>query len=565
MRPERLQRDLERELAFHIAEQTEEQRELGLSETEAVRTARLRFGNFTRHVERTREMDIYMVLESLVRNVRFGVRALAKTPAFTATVVLTHALGIGANSAVFSAIYAVLLRPLPYPHAGELVKLTQSQPKIPDGFVAPVRLEEWNRLNTALQGITGYYVEDASETSGELPEKVKRAWVAPRFLEVMGIAPELGRDFSPQEMRYGGPVAVLISHRLWQRRFGGNVNVLGQKLRIAPSSFVIVGVMPPWFRFPDGDVDLWSTTPPDAPYAQNRENTWYTGIGRMKPGVSLAEARANLTAVQADLGRQFPKTDATKSVLIEALKEATVGGIGRSLWLLFGSVSLLLLIACTNITALLLSRAAGREHETSVRYSLGASQLSMASEILTEVSILAVTGALAGLVLAAAASRVFRALSSDLPRVDEIGLNGAIVLYSLVCAVFVTLVCGLVPVLRSGYRDLSAGLGRGGRSSVAGHNPMLLLVGLQVALAVILLTGAGLLVRSFQELGRVLPGFDPQHVLTFHISNTWAEAPESPPGNGRRGFWTACDRCPASKPPPRRSVFPEYPGRTRLS
>ncbi|MGH8245347.1 MAG: ABC transporter permease, partial [Gammaproteobacteria bacterium] len=487
------------------------------------------FGNFTGQLERTRDMDINAWLQSMVRSLRYGARALARTPGFTMTVILTLALGIGANSAVFSAIYAVLLRPLPFPNGDQLVKLAQSHPKVPQPFVAPVRLADWNRLNSTFQAITGYYSEDTSETTGELPEKLRRAWVAPRFLQVLGIAPALGRDFTPQEERFGGPKAVLISDRLWRRRFGGDPNAVGKTLRAPTSAYLIAGIMPASFQFPDRDVDLWSPSPPDAPFAQSRELTWFTAIGRLKPGVTVTEARANMAVVQSDLGQQFPKTDGMISASITPLKNATVGNARKSLWLLFGSVSLLLLIACTNVAALLLSRATARQHEISVRFSLGASRASVAAQLLTEVLILAVAGALAGLLIAAGTSRVFRALARDLPRIDEIGLNGSIVLYSLACAVAVTLLCGIVPVIRGTHRSLAASLAQGGRSQVAGRNPVqFLLVGTQVALAVILLAGAGLLLRSFQELGRVSPGFDPQRVLTFHISNTWAEAGGKP-------------------------------------
>jgi putative ABC transport system permease protein len=470
-------------------------------------------------------MDINGSLEPVVRNLRYGVRVLTKAPAFTITVIFTLALGIGANSAVFSAIYAVLLRPLPFPNGDELVKITQTRARSAEPFVAPVRLEEWNRFNGALQAISGYYAQDESEISGELPEKLKRAWVAPRFLQVLAVAPMLGRDFTFQEERYGGPNALLISYRLWQRRFSGDPNTIGKTLRFSNSRFSIVGVMPASFQFPDRDVDLWSPSPPDAPYAQSRGATWFTAISRLKPGMTLAAARANLAQVQANLGRQYPNPDATISPVITMLKEAKIGGARKSLWLLFGSVSLLLLIACTNIAALLLSRSAGRQHETSVRFSLGASRVSVAAQLFTEVLILAVAGALAGLLIASGASYAFQTLAKDLPRVDEIRLNGSIVVYSLLCAIAVTLLCGIVPVVRGMRRSLGVTLAQGGRTQVSGRNPgQFLLVGMQIALAVILLVGAGLLLRSFRELGRVSPGFDPEHVLTFHISATWAEA-----------------------------------------
>ena len=523
-RGRRLQSDLERELSSHVRERVDELRDAGMSEAEAARAARLQLGNFTAHVERTRDMDINTLLESLLRNLRYAARTLVKTPAFTVTVIATLALGIGANSAVFSAINAVLLRPLPFPDGDRLIRLTQARARSSEPFVAPIRLEEWNRLNRTFQGITGYYSEDTSETSGDLPEKLKRTWVAPRFLQVLGVSPALGRDFAPEEEHFGGAAAVLISDRLWRRRFAAAPDAVGKSLRLPRAAFRIIGVMPANFRFPDRDVDLWSVSAPDAPFAQSRESTWYTAVARLKPGVTIEQARADLGSVQSGLAARFPKPDAQITPVLQPLKEAAVAGVRQSLWVLFGSVSLLLLIACTNIAALLLSRAAARRQETSVRFSLGASRASVAAQLLAEVLLLAISGAGLGLLVAAAASTVFRAFAKDLPRLDEIALDWRIVAYSLVCAIAVTLLCGIFPAIRSTRRDLAASLAHGGRSQVSGHNSgQWALVGVQVALAVTLLAGAGLLLRSFQELSRVSPGFDPRHILTFHISTTWGE------------------------------------------
>src|SRR6202035_568235 len=255
-----------------------------------------------------------------------------------------------------------------------------------------------------------------------------------------------------------------------------------------------------------------------------RENNWFTVIGRLKHGVKIEQARANLATVQAQLGQQFPKSDARLSVGIQPLKESTVGDSRRSLWLLFGSVSLLLLIACTNIIALLLSRSAQRQHEISVRFSLGASRRALIAQLLTETFLLALIGSGLGLFLAAAASDIFRSLAAQLPRVEEIHLDARIVLYSLACSVVVTLLSGLVPAVRGTHRSLSASLAQSSRSQVSGRNPFQwLLVGIQVALAVTLLAGAGLLLRSFQALGRVSPGFETGRILTLHISGTWGE------------------------------------------
>ena len=396
-------------------------------------------------------------------------------------------------------------------------------------FVAPVRLTDWSRLNSTFQAISGYYTEDTSELSGELPEKVKRAFVAPRFFEALGTSPMLGRTFRPDEEHFGGSNAVLISDRFWRRRFQADPSVLDKRLRLGQSSYAVVGVMPASFLFPDRDVDLWFSNPIDAPYAQGRDYTWFTVIGRLKPGVTITQARENMSAVQADLGRQFPKTDAELSVDIQPLKEVTVGGIRRSLWIVYGSVSLLLLIACTNIAALLLARSAQRQQEISVRYSLGAPRSSVIAQLLTETFVLALCGAVLGLLMAAGASRVFRALAKSLPRLEEITLDWRIVLYTLISAVAVTLLCGLMPAIRGTRRSLSTSLMHGGRAVVSSRNPVQwLLVGVQVALAVTLLSGAGLLLRSFRELGRVSPGFESSHVLTLHIATNWGETGDWP-------------------------------------
>jgi predicted permease len=522
--PSRLDRDLERELRFHMTEQAEQLQQSGMSAEAAARQARQQFGNPTMQVERTRDMDISQWMDATLRNLRLAGRTLAKTPGFCATVIVTLALGIGANSAVFSAINAVLLRPLPFPNANRLVRVTQRHPKLPASLLAAIRLEDWNRMNHTFDGISGYYEQDDSEISGDLPEKVTRAFVAPRFLQVLGVAPALGRDFVPAEEHFGGPSAVIISDRLWRRRFGANPNVIGKSLHFGQWVNPIIGVMPASFLFEDRNVDAWSVSPPDAPYAQRRETAWYTAIGRMKSGVTIDKARADLAAVQANLGREYPKTDALIRPGVELLKEVAVAGVRRSLWVVFGSVSLLLLIACTNIATLLISRAAGRQHEIAVRFSLGASRSSIATQLMTEVLLLSLAGAAAGLGLAAAAARVFSVLAKDLPRVDEIGLDWRIVLYTLICAVAATFACGLVPAVLGTRRKLAGALASSGRSQVSGRHPaQFVLVGVQVALAVTLLAGAGLLLRSFQELGRVAGGFDSSHVLTMQVSANWGE------------------------------------------
>jgi putative ABC transport system permease protein len=269
---------------------------------------------------------------------------------------------------------------------------------------------------------------------------------------------------------------------------------------------------------------LWMPSPPDAPFAQDRNSTWFIVTGRLKPGVTLATAQADIATVQAQLGRQFPKTDGDLSVSLEPTKAVVVGGIRSSLWVLYGSVSVLLLIACTNIAALLMARTVERGHEISIRYSLGASRMAIICQLLTEVFVLALVGSVLGLLIAAGASHVFVMLSKDLPRVDEIGLNWRIVAYSLACAVSATLLCGLFPAIRGTRGGLAGSLAQGSRTQVSGGSwwqPILM--GVQVSLAVALLIGAGLLLRSFQAIGRVNPGFNAENVLTLRISGGWDE------------------------------------------
>jgi len=465
-------------------------------------------------------------LDHTIANMKAAVRFMRKSPSFSLTAILTLALGIGANSAVFSAIDAILLRPLPYPGGDRLMRLDQinRKAKAAGPFVAPIRLGEWDRMNSTFTAISGYYTQNESESSAALPEKLTRALVAPRFLQVLGVAPALGRDFAPEEERFGGPDAVLISDRFWRSRFDADPDVIGKRLRISGYANTIVGVMPASFRFPGPDVDLWSAVPFDAPYAQSRESAWFIAIGRLKPGITAAQAQADIDTVQSRLGRAFPKPDADISGAIQPLKETAVAGVRRSLWVLYGSVSLVLLIACTNIAALLLSRAAARQQEIAIRYSVGASRASVVMQLLTEAFCLALAGAALGLVVANGASRVFRELAKSLPRVEEIGLDARLVFYTMGCSVAATLLCALVPAILATRRELSGALAQASRTQVSSRNPLqLMLVGTQVALAVALLVGAGLLLRSFQALGRVSPGFDVSHVLTLRISAGYGE------------------------------------------
>ena len=463
-------------------------------------------------------------MDTWLRSIRYAVRVLARTPAFTATVVATLAIVIGANTAVFSLIDAVLLKPLPFPEPDRLVLLTESRDGAPTGNTAPVRLEEWNAATTTLEAITGFYTEDASETSGDLPERFRIARVAPRFIDVWGVAPALGRGFMPADNQEGAAPVALVSHRYWTEYLGADPAVLERQVRLTDGPYSIVGVMPATFRFTDRDVDIWVPRI-FLPFMTQRTLPWYAAYGRLKPGVTIQQARADLGAIQARLGEQFPETDRELGVYMEPLKDSVVGSVRGSLWIVFGAVSVLVLIAATNVAALLLARAARRKQEIAVRLSLGASSSSVLLQSLTETAVLAVAGAGLGLALSTASSVGLRAWVPDLPRIDELAFGRGVLLYTAVAVVAVTALCGVLPAIRAMQVPAAGGLARDGRrTQVSGrHALQWLFVGVQVTFAVVLLAGSGLLIRSVVELSRVEPGFDASRVLSFRLSGTFQD------------------------------------------
>lgn len=465
-------------------------------------------------------------LGTLLRDVRYAVRVLTRSPGFAIASVLTLAAGIGANGAAFSVIDAVLLRPLPFPHGERLVQVLQTQRDAETTPVAPARLEDWNDGRSALEGITGYYAQDVTVRNAEPPERVRGAFVAPRFFDVLGVGPALGRSFTADDHRAVGETPVVLSERYWRERFGADRTVLGKTLRVGSGSHPIVGVMPASFAFPDRDIAAWFPLPVVdtalVPGTNPRSYTWYTAVARLRPGATLQRARADLALVQARLAQRYPDTDRDIGVRAVPLKDTVVGDVRGSLWLVFGAVSALLLVACTNVAALMLARAARRRREVAIRFSLGASRAALVRQVLVEAAVLAVAGVALGVLLAAGALAALRRLAPDLPRLAEVRLDAPVLLYTLGAAVVAMLLAGLLPALRGTRGDGGLARGRGAEVSPR-HALQWGLVGAQVAVSVALLAGAGLLLRSFEALSRVDPGFDPAHVLTFTISGNYGE------------------------------------------
>jgi putative ABC transport system permease protein len=460
---------------------------------------------------------VHDILNTFLRTLR----VLARAPAFSVTVLLTLGLTLGLNTAVFSAIDAIVFEPLPFPSADRLVRVWQTQPDSAETNIAPVRVQDWQRLSTTFEGITGYSTADESDLTGVVPERTRRASVSPGFLDVWGVAPAQGRGFVEDEHRYGGPPAALISDRYWRTRLGATPDVLTRSLRIGDRTLAIVGVMPASFVFPDRSVDLWVPADIDGPLAPLRNLTWYIGIGRLRNGVTLEEARADLALVQSRLAAEYPATDAAISAQMEPLKGAMIGSVADSLWLLFGAVTLLLLVACTNVASLFLARSTRRQSEIAIRQSLGASRAAIVGQIVAEAAVLVLASAALGALIAAAAPAVLGALVPSWPRVESVGLDLGTFAYVAVAAAFVAGTCGALPALRATRvgAALSATRVLGGARTRFQWS----LVGIQVALSVVLLAGAALLVQSSVALSRVDAGFDPARVLMFRLSGDYAE------------------------------------------
>jgi len=453
-------------------------------------------------------------------------RSLLKRPAFFCAVVLTLTLGIGANSAIFSVIDAVLLKPLPYPGPDRLMALFESNPsqKLPHEGLSAVLIEDWNRMNQSFFAISGAYTENVAEISGELPEMLVNARVSARFFSVLGTPPLLGRTFSPEEDLVNGPTAAVISERLWRRRFGADPSVIGKMLRFANLSYPIIGVMPDSVRFPAATVDFWAPAKFPPVVLRVRDLHWASAIGRLREGVSIQSAQADLAAVQARLASQFPATDAHWNPIVEPLKEETVGGVRRSLWILFGAVSFVLLITCANVACLLLAKAHAREREISVRFALGARRGQVIRELLLEAVCLAIPGCLLGLAVSFAGTSLFRRAAAILPRAAEIHLDWRIVAFTLSLGLLTAVLFGVIPAIRSTRGEVAGRWAQSARSQVGGRHGMeRTLVSAQVALAIVLLIGSGLLIRSLARLGQVSLGFEPEHVLAFRVSASWGE------------------------------------------
>src|SRR5580704_5782929 len=463
-------------------------------------------------------------MSTLLKDLQYGLRMLARSPGSTAAAMIALALGIGANSAIFSVVNAVLLRPLPYKDASRLIVIWET--KLSKGIlqekVSPPDYRDWVEQQRVFEKIAALREQPAVLTGGQLPERVETALISPSAFELLGVKAGLGRTFLSEEAEPGRNRVALLSYGFWQRRFGGDSGVLGKSVIVDGNSLTIVGVMPSGFRLLDTPSELWMPYTLDAKELSQRGFRTLRVIGRLKPGVSLDQASAEMRSIAGRVEQQYPDTNAGYSTKVVALRDQLLGDIGPTLWTLLGAVVFVLLIACANVASLLLARAGSRDKEIVLRMALGANPARLLRQLLTESVLLALAGGLLGLALAAwSISVLARFGPANLPRLEEINIDWRVMAFTLTVSLATGILFGLAPALLTVRSDLNSVLktsGRGNTGSRSRARWRNALVASEIASCVVLLTGAGLLIRSFLRLESVNPGFQPDHVLTMQIA-----------------------------------------------
>ena len=470
-----------------------------------------------------------------LQDLRYGLRRLAKSPGFSVVAILTLALGIGANTAIFSVVNGVLISPLPFRNADRIVSLFQDLPDFRKGSFSYPNFLDWQRDNRVFESMAAYRWANGTITGAGQPENVSARCVSAAFFPVLGVNPILGRNFTVADDRRGAAPTVLISEGLWQRKFGRDPGVIGKRLVVGGTGRSIIGVIPASFRlkvqnFRTGDLYVPIGEDHDERFFK-RDAMWGTdGIALLKPGVTLKQAREDMARVNGVLAAAYPDVNAGLKSTIVTLKEEVVGETRLILLVLLGAIGFVLMIACVNVANLLLARSASRQREFAIRAALGAGQVRITMQLLTEGVALAISGGLLGLAIAKwGTAAAVAAVPRTLPRAEEIGLDGRVLLFTFAVSILAGILFGLVPALKSGSPKIGESLKAGGRS-ISGYRSRMqaaFVIG-EMAMAFVLLIGAGLMVRTLLELWRVDPGFDPHHVVTFDIHPPASLADQSP-------------------------------------
>ncbi|MGA8598339.1 MAG: ABC transporter permease [Bryobacteraceae bacterium] len=525
-------KDIADEVESYLEQASEALEANGVSADEARRAVRLHLGHATAIREQVRSYGWENFISARVSDVRYAARRLRHNPGFTVVCVLTLAIAIGANSAIFSVLNGILLKPLPYREADGLIELHHTAPGVnfPDVVSAPFLYFTYREQQRSFQSIGLVTAEIRTLTGLPRPEEAQCLDVTAEILPMLGVEPELGRWFSEKDDAPGSPPTIVLAYGWWQSRFGGSRSVIGRRIIVDGVARTVIGVMPEHFRFLDINPAFL------VPLQLDRNKAFlgqfnYFGIARLKPGVTIDQASADIARMIPIALHSFPpqtgltvKTfeDVRLAPKLRYLKRALIGDIGKTLWVLMGTLGVVLLIACANVANLLLVRAEGRQHELAIRAALGANWSAIARELLTESIVLGALGGAFGLGLAWGAIRLLVAIApANLPRLNEISIDAAVVLFTFTIALIAGIVFGLLPIIKYAGPGIAPALRGGGRTSTQTRQQYRAnnaLVVMQVALALVLLVGSGLMIRTYQMLRRVDPGFDPKDALTMRIT-----------------------------------------------
>jgi putative ABC transport system permease protein len=527
-------REVDDELAFHLAMRREEHERAGVSPDQAARAARQQFGNVAALKEQTREMWTFPSMDSLIQDVRYAFRTLLRSPGFSVVTILVLAIGIGANTAMFSLVNAMLLRGLPYPDADRLVVLIGNvQRAVVErrGNSYPDHLD-WRARATMFADMAAYQTTTMTLMGFDEPERISIETVSAPYFAVLGVSPAYGRTFKPEEDQVPNRDAVVIlSDALWRRRFGADPSIVNRTIQSAARTYTVVGIMPPGFTGISDSAQLWIPFALSGASFDNRGSRGFQTVARLKPDATIDQARAELDVISKQLERQYPETNEKRAVEISPLSVETFGQLQPVVLTLMAAVSFVLLIACANVANLLIGRSETRQREIAVRSALGAGQSRLLRQLITESCVLTMAGAAAGVAFAQVSVKALTAASPvTFPSFVRPGMNIAVLAFTIGVALVCGLLLGLAPAMHTRSEKLGDALKESARGSTSArsHRLRASLVVAEVALAIMLLVGAGLMIRSVQKLTAVDPGFNPEGLLTLNASIPRQPAPSPP-------------------------------------